>query len=137
MILPPPLPGEELATALTRPFWEGIHRGRLVLQRCLTCGRWQHYPRRVCRFCWRDELGFAAASGRGELVACVVSHRTPKPELRDQLPMALGLVRLDEGPVLLARLERELGAGDQVAFADDATLRRRLLTFAPTHPPPP
>jgi uncharacterized protein len=128
--MPDPLPGEQHLTALTAAYWEGLHAGRLVLQRCSACGRWQHYPRRLCRGCWSETMEFAAVDGRGTVFAAALSHRTPKPELRDQLPIPLGLVTLDEGPALLARLEPGLGAGDRVAFDPDATLRDRVLSFA-------
>jgi uncharacterized OB-fold protein len=132
--MPGELPGEEHATPLSRPYWQGLHDGRLVLQRCLTCGGWQHYPRRICRACWGTELEFTPVPGDGALVAAALSHRTPKPELRDRLPMSLGLVRLDEGPVLLARIEPSVGSGAKVAFSPAATLHSGLLTFGP-YPP--
>lgn len=129
--MPAEFPGEELATRLTRPYWDGLHAGRLVLQRCRACGGWQHYPRRLCRACWAGELEFAAVSGAGEVAAAALSHRTPKPELRERLPMPLGLVALREGPLLLARLEPELTAGARVSFSPDQTAASGLLTFGP------
>jgi hypothetical protein len=127
--VPDELPGEERATALSRAYWRGLHDGRLVLQRCVGCGGWQHYPRLACRVCWGNELEFAPIPGHGELVAAALSHRTPKPALRERMPMLLGLVRLNEGPVLLARIEPALDSGASVTFAPEHTLRSGLLTF--------
>lgn len=129
--MPGELAGEELSTSLSRPYWNGLRAGRLVLQRCLACGTWQHYPRRLCHACWGEELEFPAVSGRGEVAAAALSHRTPKPELRERLPMLLGLVRLREGPLLLARLEPELTAGAPASFSPDETAASGLLTFGP------
>jgi uncharacterized OB-fold protein len=121
--------GEDLATELTRPYWDGLHDRLLMLQRCQGCGRWQHYPRRRCRRCAGAELAFARASGRGTLVATVLSHRTPKEGLRERLPMRVGLVALTEGPVLMACVDAEARAGEAVVHDPEATLRAGLLTF--------
>jgi uncharacterized OB-fold protein len=122
--------GEELATELTRPYWDGLHEGELTLQRCQACGRWQHYPRRLCRWCWSTELTFAGASGRGTVIAVALSHRTPKQGLRERLPMSLGLVALAEGPVLMACVDGESRAGQAVVHDPAQTLRSGLLSFA-------
>jgi uncharacterized protein len=123
--------GEELATELTRPYWDGLHDGRLVLQRCAACGRWQHYPRRRCRRCGGAELAFARAGGQGTMIAVALSHRTPKAALRDRLPMRVGLVALAEGPVLMACVDAEARAGEAVVHDPGATLHGGLLTFRP------
>jgi uncharacterized OB-fold protein len=127
----PVLLGEDLATRLSRPYWEGLHRGELVLQRCSSCARWQHYPRRLCRSCWGPSLEFLPTGGRGRLLASALSHRTPKPALRDRLPIALGLVGLDEGPVLLTCLTERPATGDSVAYDSAQTMAGGLLCFGP------
>jgi uncharacterized protein len=124
-----PLLGAELATALTEPYWDGLARGELVLQRCEDCGQWQHYPRLRCRTCWSARVTPAVAGGRGQLLAAVLSLRTPAPALRDRLPLATGLVALAEGPVLLALLHGEPRAGDAVRHDDARTRSSQLLTF--------
>lgn len=124
--------GEELATPLSRPYWDGLHAGALVLQRCTSCGHWQHYPRRLCRSCWGSELAFAPSGGSGALLAAAVSHRTPKEALRERLPINLGLVRLAAGPVLLGCLTGQPQAGQEVAHDPEQTLASGLLTFTAT-----
>jgi uncharacterized OB-fold protein len=131
----PVLLGEEHATALSRPYWDGLRRGELILQRCTDCGTWQHYPRRLCRSCWTTELEFASTGGRGRLLAAVLSHRTPKPALRERLPIHLGLVALAEGPVLLACLPPGATTGDVVVYDSEETLRAGLLSFRPDPDP--
>ncbi len=126
-----PLLGAELSTPLTEPYWDGLARGELVLQRCEDCGAWQHYPRRLCRACWSPRVVSAAAGGRGRLLASVLSHRTPKPQLRERLPLAVGLVALAEGPVLLALVHGDPATGDAVRHDDARTRSSQLLTFAP------
>jgi uncharacterized OB-fold protein len=124
-----PLLGAELATALTASYWDGLARGELVLQRCEDCGTWQHYPRRLCHACWSPRVTPTTAGGRGRVLAAAVSHRTPKPALRDRLPLTIGLVALAEGPVLLTLLHGELRAGDAVRHDDARTHSSQLLTF--------
>lgn len=125
----PPLLGSELATPLSQPYWDGLGGGRLMLQRCESCGAWQHYPRRRCRVCWSERMLSEAIGGRGRVIASVLSHRTPKPSLRDRLPLPLGLVATAEGPVLLAVLSGEPGTGSAVRHDDARTRASGLLTF--------
>ena len=123
-----PLLGAELATPLSEAYWRGLPEGRLVLQRCANCGVWQHYPRRHCRACWSDQVVPEAIAGRGRVIAAVLSHRTPKPDLRDRLPMVLGLVATLEGPVLLAVLHGD-PAGSEARHDAVRTRESGLLTF--------
>lgn len=130
---------------ITGPWWDATKQHRLVLQRCARCVREeragvQHPPRALCVHCGSDELEWAESGGTGVVDSFTVVHRAPRPELA--VPYVIARVRLDEGPVLLTRLqEREPDAwsiDDRVRVAwvdlDDG---RALPVFvpdaAPTH----
>lgn len=133
MTTDPQLFGEERANELSQPYWAALRDGHLTLQRCVSCGRWQHYPRRLCRFCHSSPLGWERVSGHADVFLTTIVHRTTKPELQAQVPYRLALVRLREGPVLMCLLtdsERELPAGSPVVLDGAATRERGLLTFA-------
>ena len=57
---PLPLPDEASA-----PFWEAAAQGRLAIQRCGGCGKWNHAPSIACPTCGGFALVFADVSGRG------------------------------------------------------------------------
>lgn len=84
------------------PFWAGLRERRLLLQFDAASGRAQFYPRPQSLYSetgvqWRD------ASGRGTIVALTQSRVSP-PALAHRVPYALALVKLEEGPRMLARV---------------------------------
>ena len=36
----------------SKPYWDGLNEGRLLLQQCAACRRIRHYPRPVCDACY-------------------------------------------------------------------------------------
>jgi uncharacterized protein len=123
--------GEEHATALTSPYWDGLRDGRLMLQGCEECGRAQHYPRVICRFCGSTSLHWHQARGSGTVFAGTRVERVVKPALKDRVPFTIVIVRLAEGPMVMAVLDESRGAarsGDEVEIAFDLTRANRLLT---------
>jgi uncharacterized OB-fold protein len=88
----------------TAPFWEAARQGRLKIQRCESCGRPVFYPRSVCPNCLSSELEWIDCSGRGAVYSFTVVHRTSE-EFRDQVPFTVGLIELEEGVRLMARLD--------------------------------
>jgi uncharacterized protein len=88
----------------TAPFWEGARQGELRIQLCGSCGRHVFYPRAVCPHCLSDALEWVRASGRGTVYSFTVVHRTSE-EFRAEVPFPVGLVDLDEGVRMMARLD--------------------------------
>ena len=96
------------------PFFDAAADGRLLIRRCAACGHWIAPYLRMgvtldrCPACTSDRLDWAEASGRGTLVTWTVVHqagrRTPDDE-RDAHPV--GVVELEEGPWLTARLDAD------------------------------
>ena len=58
----PAKPTPEIST-LTRPYWDGLAAGKLLLQRCTGCGRIRHYPRPLCDACHSVGHDWVAAQG--------------------------------------------------------------------------
>jgi uncharacterized OB-fold protein len=85
---------------LSRPYWEGAREGKLVLQRCKSCGEHQFYPRPFCVACRGSDLEWVEASGRGRLHTFSVVHRTADRAFAAEVPYAFAVVELDEGPRL-------------------------------------
>ncbi len=95
----------------SRPFWEALKEHRLVLQTCSKCGAVRHYPRPVCPHCHAMEADWVEASGRGKVHSWTVSHYAFHPSFKEQLPLLLGIIDLDEGVRLNCRL-RDVEADD-------------------------
>lgn len=111
-------------------FWfEGAREGKLLVQRCTSCGTLRHPPLPACGHCRSLEWDAVEASGRGELYSFVVVHY---PEVAAfDYPLPIGLVALEEGTRLVANLEVDdvatLRVGmpleaRMVAFDDELTL---------------
>lgn len=91
----------EHGDALTAPFWEAALEGRLVLQRCASCGRYQFYPRPFCLACGDGAVEWVDAAGRGTVYSITTVRMSVLPDLEP--PYDVALVELDEGPRFLGR----------------------------------
>jgi uncharacterized OB-fold protein len=94
-----PLPQPD---ALSAPFWENAHKGKLSVQACEDCGDRHFPPTPVCPHCLSSRQSWQAVSGRGTLLSWTVFHRAYWPAFQHELPYAVCLVRLEEGPVLVS-----------------------------------
>lgn len=82
-------------------FWfEGTKQGKLLIQRCASCGRLRHPPGPVCPQCTSYEWDTVEASGRGTVYSFVVNHYPQVPAF--DYPLPVGLIELDEGTRLVA-----------------------------------
>jgi uncharacterized OB-fold protein len=83
------------------PFWDATRDRRLLLQHCERCGH-QWYPRSICAGCGDPDPGWVESAGTGTLHSFTVVHRAPEGF---DPPYVIGIVELDEGPRMLARIE--------------------------------
>jgi len=90
-------------------FRAGLNGGKILIQKCEQCGQLMLYPRHRCITCGSDNLGWQEASGRGTLHSVTVVRAVPPAGFEDELPYGLGIVKLEEGVQLLARLKPEDG----------------------------
>ena len=89
---------------LALDYYEGLRRGELLIQTCAECGKDSMYPRERCPFCHAAALAWKRSSGRGQLYSFTVQRAGAPIGFEDELPYALGVIRLDEGVQVLARL---------------------------------
>ncbi len=105
------------------PLLEGYAEDRLRLPVCEDCSRAHLYPRNRCPHCGSARLQWQEASGRATLASWSTVHRAPSPDFAADVPYTIALVRLAEGPQMMAR----------VVEAPEASLRLGLplvLRFA-------
>jgi len=96
-----PLPTPDTDSAA---FWSGLKEGKLLLQHCLDCGHVQYYQQGMCRRCGGERLEHRAASGRGKVHSFSVVYRAPGPAFKRDVPYAVLLVDLEEGPRMISSL---------------------------------
>jgi uncharacterized OB-fold protein len=131
----PPLPA---STAYSAFFWDYARRGELAIQRCDSCGRYQHWPAPVCRVCSAFELSPAVVSGRGTLYTYTVAMQSFHPYFDDKIPLILAVIELpeQEGLKLVANLvecteaDVEIGMPVEVMF-QNVTPEFTLPQFRP------
>ncbi len=115
-----PVPNE-----FDKPFYDACNEGRLVVQYCAWCARYQFPPRAMCSVCGMTvTLSWKQVSGRGKIVSRVVVHDTPISSLIADQPFNVAMIALEEEPsaVMLSHLpgtpvdEVPMGATVQVIF---------------------
>ena len=90
-------------TPETAPFWEGCKAHELRLQFCTQCQAHFFYPRIFCPRCLSDAVEWRPVSGKGTLHTFVISAR-PAPGFENEVPYAIAIVKLDEGPHLMTNI---------------------------------
>jgi uncharacterized OB-fold protein len=111
-----------MTARIVAEFRAGLARGELLIQRCNDCSGLNLYPRYACPFCQSASLGWQRASGRGKLHSYTVLRLGAPEGFEDELPYALGVVKLEEGVQLLARLVPDAD-GDWHGYRCDASVR--------------
>lgn len=89
-------------------FRAGIAAGRLLLRRCVACGRAAYPPMPGCPHCGATDGEVVEASGIGTLHSWTVCHVAFDPDLADDVPYVVGLVDLQEGARVVARLDIDI-----------------------------
>jgi hypothetical protein len=108
---------------LTAPFFEAAGQGRLVLQRCNSCGALRWPPLTGCPECRSRDADWIEAAPTGTIWSFVVYHRAFAAELKPDIPYTVVMVELDDGPYMVGRLvegEKPATVGARVAaeFSD-------------------
>jgi uncharacterized protein len=88
-------------TDLTKPYWENARAGRLVTQRCRSCGRIWHPPLPACPHCHGTDIGWHEVSGAGTVYTYTVVRHATHAALAGHVPYVVAIVELAEGPRLV------------------------------------
>ena len=120
--VPRPSPTEQ-------PFYDACAEGKLVLQRCQSCGHVLFYPRTHCDACHSEQLLWETASGAGTIASYTVVRRGVSPDF--EAPYVIALIDLAEGPRMMSQvIDADLDAVavglsvkvDFAAWSEDITL---------------
>jgi uncharacterized OB-fold protein len=106
------------------PFFEAARARRLVVQRCRGCGALRFPARERCSGCLAREAEWVPVSGRGTVFSYAVMHQVYHPGFAAEVPYAVVLVELEEGPRLVSNVvgcppgELAVGLPVEVVFED-------------------
>ena len=116
-------------TPTEQPFYDACAAGKLVLQRCQSCGHVLFYPRTHCDACQSDQLVWENASGAGTIASYTVVRRGVSADF--EAPYVIALIDLAEGPRMMSQVvdtgPDALAVGlsvrvDFAAWSEDITL---------------
>lgn len=93
-----------VASAESAEYWAGLRRHELLLQACAACAARQFYPRALCTACGSTRLAWTRASGRATLRSWSLVRRGVSDAYAQDVPYALALVELEEGPTMMSTL---------------------------------
>lgn len=118
---------------LNAEFYAHCAAGELRFQRCGECGTWRHPPRYRCAACGSGTWSWERSTGRGEVFSWTVTHQALDPAYADELPYAVVVVELEEGPRLVGNLRGMAPADLALGLAVEVELEPVADGIALTH----
>jgi len=89
--LPAPRPEPD---GLSAPYWAGLARNELWVQRCAHCGHWQWGPEYLCFRCHRFDVGWERVEPAGRIFSWERPWHAVNPALNGHGPYLVVLVEL-------------------------------------------
>ncbi len=130
-----PAPERPLPTPTreSRPYWDGLREGRLMLQHCAACGKVRHYPRPVCPHCFSMESDWREAPLGGRVHSWTVCHHPFNFFFKQTAPYIVALVDMGAGVRVNAQLrgiaEGDLEIGTKVRLALEPVTKDIALPY--------
>ena len=90
---PVPVPSRE-----SQPYWDGLRDGKLLMPRCDRCEKYWFPPSLLCPHCYSARWTWTETKGRGRIFSYVVYHRVYHLAFAQEVPYAVAVIELDEGP---------------------------------------
>ncbi len=85
-------------------FYAWCARGELRVRRCRACREWCHVPRLICPSCAATDWAWERVAGTGRVYSWTIVHRAMHPAFMGDVPYAVLVVELDEGPRIVSGL---------------------------------
>jgi len=93
---------KEFYVLTSNDYYEGLKNNKLLGLRCKNCGQITCPPLPTCQWCGSSDLEKTELSGRGEILTFTRVYIPPEGYEPDYI---VCLVRLDEGPTIMGRLD--------------------------------
>lgn len=104
-------------------------RLNLIGTSCSDCGDKQFAPRRICPACRSTNLEKFKFSGRGRIYSYTLLHEAPRG-YAEYLPYLVGLIQLEEGPLVMAQLTDMDSSEIAIGLPVEAVIRKIKETQA-------
>ena len=89
-----PLPGID---PLTKPFWEGTKRHKLMMQKCPSCGRFHWLPASSCQSCGNPALTWEEVKKTGTIFTFTEVNKVVRNvAFQKQTPYLIAMAQLDD-----------------------------------------
>lgn len=85
-------------------FFAGARQGQLMVQKCEGCGALSFPAHEICSNCLSTRSTWVPVSGRGEIYSYNVMHQVYHPGFAAEVPYAVVVVKLAEGPKVVSNL---------------------------------
>ncbi|HEY6417903.1 MAG TPA: Zn-ribbon domain-containing OB-fold protein [Candidatus Binataceae bacterium] len=85
-------------------FFAGAKRGQLMAEKCEGCGLMRFPAMEICWKCNSTRARWVPVSGRGEVFSFNIMHQVYHPAFAGEVPYAVVVVQLEEGPRMLSNL---------------------------------
>jgi uncharacterized OB-fold protein len=107
-----------------------VDEGKLMGNRCDKCGALYLPPRPLCPKCGSKNMEWKQLQGEGEIIAFTVIH-VPPTQMTGKTPYTVGIVKLNKGPALTARISEEVKVGSKVVAEFKKEGEKTVLVFKP------
>ena len=89
------------------PFLRYLMEGKIAGTRCKSCERLYFPPRAQCVRCLSSDMDWTEMNGKAILITYTTIYSAPAG-FEEDVPYTLGVARLEEGPKVLARLDKNI-----------------------------
>ena len=118
-------------------YWEYCKQHELRMQKCNQCGHVRFPCEIICPQCHSMDYEWARMSGKGTIYSWVVFQRCYHEAYKDDIPYAVGIIKLAEGPKMESNIigikpeDIKMGMPVELYF-DDVTPGWALPKFKPS-----
>ncbi len=96
-----PLPRPQ---ALDMPYWEGLKKRELRMQKCSDCGHIWFPPAPGCPKCLSTNYEWAKLSGKGKVWSWSIFYQVYYKSFADEIPYNVIQVQVEEGPIMISNM---------------------------------
>ena len=96
-----PLPRPQ---ALDMPYWEGLKKHELRMQKCSDCGHIWFPPAFGCPKCLSTKYEWAKLSGKGKVWSWSIFHQVYYKSFAPEVPYNVIQVQVEEGPIMISNM---------------------------------